>query len=144
MMHAKANDIISVATGLVGVPYRHQGRSQVGLDCAGLIIVVGQMLGVMGPEAAGTKAYPRRPNAPKFTAAMIAAGLVERPYGSQEHGDILRINTVGWPVHLGLYEIDEKGEEWYIHAYLPHKKVTRDPLTREVKRTISSVWRYFE
>ena len=143
-MHDKANDIISIANAFVGIPYMHQGRSRAGLDCAGLIIVAGQMANVMGPEPENTKAYPRRPNASKFAAAMIAAGLVERPYGSQEHGDILRINTGGWPVHLGLYEIDARGQEWYIHAYLPHKKVTRDPLTPGVKRTISSVWRYSE
>ena len=143
-MHDRANDIIYAAKGLVGVPYRHQGRSQVGLDCAGLIIVVGQMVGVMGEEAGATKAYPRRPDAVKFTVAMVAAGLVQRPFGTQEHGDILRINTAGWPVHLGLYEVDENGAEWYIHSYLPHKKVTRDPLTPEVRRIISSVWRYSE
>ena len=143
-MHKKANDIIHTAKGLIGVPYRHQGRSRAGLDCAGVIIVVGQTEGVMGEEAEVTKAYPRRPDAAKFAAAMIEAGLIQRPFGTQEHGDILRINTAGWPVHLGLYEIDENGMEWYIHAYLPHKKVTRDPLTPEVRRAICSVWRYPE
>ena len=91
-----------------------------------------------------TKAYPRRPNAPQFAAAMIKAGLTQRLFGTEEQGDILRINTQGWPVHLGLYEIDDRGVEWYIHSYLPHKKVTRDPLTPEVRRSISSIWRYSE
>lgn len=139
-MHAKADDIIRVANEFVGVPYRHQGRNTMGVDCAGLIIVVGQALDLMKED--GPRGYPRRPDVKRFTAAMIAAGLVVRPYGKHERGDILRINTAGWPVHLGIYDVDARGKEWIIHAYSPHKRVTRDPLTPTVIKAISSVWRY--
>lgn len=138
-MHAKANDIIRVANEFVGVPYRHQGRNKMGLDCAGLIIVVGDRLGFMKED--GPRGYPRRPDTKKFTAAMLDAGLKQRS-DPREHGDILRINTQGWPVHLGIYEKDARGREWLIHAYQPHKRVTRDPLTSAVILSISSVWRY--
>ena len=137
-MHAKANEIVYIANGLVGVPYRHQGRNQMGLDCAGLIIVVGEMLDLMKED--GPRGYPRRPDVKRFTEAMLKAGLVQRS-GPREHGDILRINTAGWPVHLGIYEVDARGREWCIHAYAPHKQVTRDPLSHPMMK-ISSVWRY--
>jgi cell wall-associated NlpC family hydrolase len=137
-MHAKANDIIQAAKELVGVPYKHQGRNRVGLDCAGLVIVVARSLGIIDMD---TTAYSRRPNVQEFTKAMLRAGCRQLPFGEHRHGDILRFNSSGWPVHIGYYEIDEKGAEWYIHAYLPHRKVTRDPLTPKVKATISSVWR---
>ncbi len=139
-MHVKANEIIDVANGLIGVPYRHQGRNQMGLDCAGLIVVVGQMLDLMTDEE--KRNYPRRPDTNAFTEEMLKVGLKQRPYGKHEHGDILRINTVGWPVHLGIYEVDARGKEWVIHAYIPHKQVTRDSLTPAVIMSISSVWRY--
>jgi cell wall-associated NlpC family hydrolase len=139
-MHAKANDIVYVANGLVDVPYRHQGRNSAGLDCAGLIVVVGQMLDLMGAEE--TRNYPRRPDVKKFTEEMLKAGLKQRS-GPREHGDILRINTEGWPVHLGIYEVDARGQEWIIHAYQPHKKVTRDALSLITAHSpLSSIWRY--
>lgn len=140
-MHDKANDIVAVANGLVGVRYRHQGRSQVGLDCAGFIIVVAKLNDISNFD---TTSYSSRPNAEEFTREMIRAGCKQLPYGKHKHGDILRLNTAGWPVHIAIYEIDERGREWYLHAYLPHKKVTRDPLTDIVKDTISSVWRFPE
>lgn len=138
-MHKKANDIVYAATGLVGVPYRHQGRNQAGLDCAGVMIVVSHMLGLTDRD---TTSYSRRPNVKEFTAFMIEVGCKQLPMAQLAHGDILRINTAGWPVHLGVYEIDDRGEEWYIHAFARHKKVTRDPLTADVKRSINSVWRF--
>ncbi len=142
-MHAKANDIIYVANSLVGVPYRHQGRNQNGVDCAGLIVVVGQMLDLMTAEE--KRDYPRRPNVKAFTEEMIKVGLKQRPHNSREHGDILRVSTATWPVHLGIYEVDARGLEWIIHAYQPHKKVTRDPLSIITKHCpISSIWRYSE
>lgn len=138
-MHKRANDIVLIANGLVGVRYRHQGRNEMGLDCAGLIIVVAQLLDLTDKD---TTSYSRRPNVSEFTAFMIETNCTQLPYGEHEHGDILRFNTAGWPVHIAVYEIDERGQEWYIHASILHKKVTRDPLTPKVKDTISSVWRF--
>jgi len=140
-MHAKANRLVNAANDLVGVRYRHQGRSQAGLDCAGLIIVTGQRCDISNFD---TTNYSNRPNAVEFTREMIRAGCTQLPLAKLEHGDLLRLNTEGWPVHIAVYEIDAKGQEWYIHAYLPHKKVSRDPLTPDVKARISSVWRFPE
>lgn len=140
-MHDRGNEIVSIANALVGVRYRHQGRNQNGLDCAGLIIVIAHMLGLTDKD---TTAYSRRPNVPEFTKFMIDTGCTQIRYDALEHGDIVRLNTLGWPVHLGIYEINDRGQEWYIHAYLPHKKVTRNPFTDVVKRDLSSVWRFPE
>jgi cell wall-associated NlpC family hydrolase len=140
-MHDSANDIVYVAKGLVGVRYRKQGRTQAGLDCAGLIIVIAHMLGLTDKD---TTAYSDRPNVKEFTRFMLETGCKQLPYSQLAHGDILRINTGGFPVHLGVYEIDEQGREWYIHAFLPHKKVSRDPVTDAVKNSINSIWRFPE
>lgn len=140
-MHKKANDIVYVAHGLVGVKYRKQGRNQAGLDCAGLIIVIAHLLDITDKD---TTAYSDRPNVEEFTSFMIETGCRQLPYGTHEHGDIIRLNSVGWPVHLGVYEVDAHSREWYIHAFAPHRKVTRNPLTDSVKMNISSVWRFPE
>lgn len=130
-----------VANGLVGVRYRKQGRNSSGLDCAGLVIVIAHLLDITDKD---TTAYSDRPNVEEFTAFMIETGCKQLPMTQLAHGDIVRLNTSGWPVHLGIYEIDDRGQEWYIHAFLPHKKVTRDPFTDVVKRDLSSVWRFPE
>lgn len=140
-MHDKANDIVAIAKGLVGVRYRHQGRNQFGLDCAGLVIMIAHLLDLTDKD---TTAYSRRPNATEFTAFMIEAGCIQLPVAQLAHGDIVRLNTSGWPVHLGVYEIDHRGRGWYTHAFLPYKKVTRAPFTDVVRRNLSSVWRFPE
>jgi hypothetical protein len=91
-----------------------------------------------------TTAYSHRPNVEEFTREMMAAGFRRLKMSELTHGDVLRMSFNGWPVHAAIYEIDDMGREWYIHAYLPHKKVTRDPLTPEKKALISSVWRFPE
>lgn len=140
-MHAKANEIVLAAHTFIDVPYRHQGRSKNGIDCAGLVICTAKLVGISSFD---TSSYSRRPNADEFTKQMIKAGCTQLPVSELAHGDILRIRTSGWPVHLGIYEIDERGDQWYIHAYLPYRKVARDPLTPEVWREVSSVWRFPE
>ena len=140
-MHARANDIVTTAKGLVGVPYREKGRSTSGLDCAGLLIYLAHMYDLTDKD---TVAYSRRPNAKEFTDFMIYAGCTQIRMSDLEHGDILRINTNGWPVHVGIHEVDEYERSWYIHAYLPHRKVSRDPVTPEIWTHVSSVWRFPE
>ena len=140
-MHDRANEIVDTANSLVGVRYRNQGRSRVGLDCAGLVIYVAKLCGISNFD---TTSYSTRPDAHEFTMAMVRAKCTQIPYTKLRHGDMLRLNSEGWPVHIGIYEVDENQREWYIHAYLPHKKVSRDPVTLEVRAKISSTWRFPE
>lgn len=42
--------VIAEARTWLGVPYRHQGRTRLGIDCVGLPIVVGQALGLWPPR----------------------------------------------------------------------------------------------
>ena len=139
LMHDKANEIVSVAKGLIGVRYRHQGRNQSGLDCVGLVILTAHLLGLSDQDMT---AYSRRPNVAEFDACMAKVGFTQIRNEELAHGDLVRLNTLGWPIHACVYEIDDRGQEWYIHAYLPHKQVTRNPFTDLVKRDMSSVWRF--
>jgi hypothetical protein len=141
-MHTKAEEIIAAGTSYVGVRYREQGRNMAGLDCAGVIICAGVDSGAFPPDAIDTipKNYGRRPDVAEFTLSMVNAGCVRLPFGEQEHGDILRVAYGGWPVHVGLYEVDDKDREWIIHAYLPLKLVVRERLSHKIY--VDTVWRY--
>ena len=54
-------DVIAEARQWVGVPFRHQGRSERGIDCVGLPIVVCQNIGLIGPNFEITN-YGRLPS----------------------------------------------------------------------------------
>lgn len=138
-MHDKADLIINNANAFVGTRYRKQGRSENGLDCAGLIIVTAKYSGISNFD---TTRYSDRPNAEEFVKSMRAAKCQRLRRDQLANGDILRLNTEGWPVHIAIFEVDEHGREWYIHAYLPHRKVTRDPMSDDVWSRVEDVWRF--
>jgi cell wall-associated NlpC family hydrolase len=45
-MPVEPNAIIAAARSWLGVPWRHQGRTRQGVDCAGLVVLVGRGLGL--------------------------------------------------------------------------------------------------
>ncbi len=137
-MHEQANKIVLAARAYVGCRYRHQGRDGVtGLDCAGLVIKVGHDAGITSFDSSN---YPRRPNSKVFRETLLRAGCL--PRAKPEHGDILRMASAGWPVHIGVYEVDENGLDWVIHAYLPAKKVIRERFVGNRKKSLREVMRY--
>jgi hypothetical protein len=141
-MHVNHKQIIEIANSYIGIPYRHQGRSKVvGMDCAGLVICVAHDVGI---STFDTSSYSRRPNPTEFTREMIKGGCTEIRFDKRQNGDILRIAEDRWPVHSGILEIDDQGEEWLIHAWLPARKVVKEKLTEKRKNQISTVWRYPE
>ena len=44
-MPADPSAIVAAARTWLGVPWRHQGRTRQGVDCAGLVVLVGRGLG---------------------------------------------------------------------------------------------------
>lgn len=56
-----AESVIRAARGWLGVPYHHQGRVRAGLDCVGLVVVVGRELGIFDPAFDYTN-YGRSPD----------------------------------------------------------------------------------
>ena len=45
-MPADPDAIIAAARAWLGVPWRHQGRTRQGVDCAGLVVLVGREFGL--------------------------------------------------------------------------------------------------
>ena len=44
--------IVAAARSWLGVPWRHQGRARQGIDCAGLVVLVGRGLGLTDYDTA--------------------------------------------------------------------------------------------
>lgn len=54
-------DIVAEARKLIGTPYKHQGRNEIGLDCIGLPLLIFARLDLIG-ERIWREDYSRRPN----------------------------------------------------------------------------------
>ena len=138
-MHSRADDIVRVANELVGMRYRHMGRGKETIDCVGVPLYIGKKLGLMDYD---TKAYTSRPDIHTFNRLMQESPVNRIPMADLSHGDMVQIS---WektlPVHVGIIEVDERGDRWVIHAFLPHKKVTRDPVTPKIERSFVAAWR---
>jgi hypothetical protein len=83
-MPADPNAIIAAARSWLGVPWGHQGRTRQGVDCAGLVVLVGRGLGLADYD---TTAYGRRLEGQGFVQhfrAAIQAG-VKTSTGALQH-----------------------------------------------------------
>jgi len=123
-------DVIAEAERLMGVKWVHQGRSEkFGVDCIGLIGVVGYNLEIVEP--AGVPNYSRRPNK-TFLPLFRATQLIEILPKDALPGDILVFSKMGHPYHCGIKTIfyDEPA---VIHAYAVARKVTVENLATVVQ-----------
>lgn len=110
-------DVVAAARRWVGVPYRHQGRNRLGVDCIGLLLVVGWELGLSDYDVTG---YGRSPNA-GFLRAECDRLL--RPTDSRQPGDILLLRFKRDPQHLAF--VSERG---LIHAWYGAGRVVETAL----------------
>lgn len=140
-MHQRANEIVEEAKKLVGVPFKHQGRDTRGIDCVGLPIYIARVLGI---KAWNSVAYPPRPNMALFEKLIRETGSRKVPLKERAHGDMLRMLSYRYPVHIGIYFVEPNGKEYVIHAHQPSGAVLKTPLNEKEWRKVHSVWRFPE
>jgi len=143
----KRYEIIAEARSWRGVPFRHQGRGRTGIDCAGLVEVVGTALGdakvaMLGPTIRG---YSRLPNEPEVQRLMALALRRKSPIDLRP-GDIIQsVDHAGYRkvCHMGIVT-DLHGGLGLVHAYnrVGYKKVVEHTLDAEWIAKISSVFEY--
>ena len=119
--------IVDAARSYKGVRFRHQGRTRVeGIDCAGLVILVGNEFGVVNFQADN---YSTRTNGNEFCQYFYDAGLKDVPFDDLQPGDVVLTKTRDFPAHCGF--VGEKhGQLSFIHAYKPRRKVTEEYLSQ--------------
>ena len=59
MRERTRGEVLAEARSWLGVPYLHQGRSRLGVDCVGLLIMVARGIGISDYDVSG---YPRVPS----------------------------------------------------------------------------------
>lgn len=113
---ATRQDILGEARALVGVRFRHQGRdARLGLDCVGLVAVIGKRLGLPLQDRAD---YSRQPDG-RLIEHLERGGLlrVERP---PVPGDVLvfEYNARGVPEHVAI-----RTPYGMVHSFAEPRKV---------------------
>ncbi len=124
MSQVTGMDVVCVARGFLGTPFRHQGRVPGrGLDCAGVIVCAARALGLSGYDVAG---YGRLPSGDAMADHLRAAGC--RAIEIPSPGDIYLMRFETNPQHLAL--VTDIG---VLHAYAE--------IGRVVEHRLDAVWR---
>lgn len=133
--------LLDAARACVGTPFVHQGRQRgLGLDCVGLLVAAAQAIEY---PVADLRAYPPTPTPERLLEARLALSLdpVQEPE-EIEPGDVLAFALASrerLACHVG---IADAGGAFFLHAYLPARRVIRSRLDRRWRRRLHSVWRW--
>jgi murein DD-endopeptidase len=104
-----AEIVATVASAMVGVPYRYGGATPAGFDCSGLVWYAHQQAGIAVPRTAADQ----RRKGEKIPARNL------RP------GDLLFFDTSWRSSHVGIYV----GNGEFVHAPSSGKRVSRGSIT---------------
>lgn len=125
--------MIERARSYLGVPYRHQGRSRLGIDCVGLVLVVGAELEVLPADFISNN-YGRLPKDELVEKTSQFCERIEAP----EPGCLVLIK---WPNekrpgHSGII-----AGETIVHAYSTAQRVVEHGYRMQWVRWTDSFWR---
>jgi len=132
-----ADDILLAARSCLETPFRHQGRQiGVGLDCAGLLIVVAQQLGLDPVDVDG---YGRSPAGGLLESALDRQTCLQpvTDISTRQPGDLLLLRFSADPQHLAI----DAGATM-IHAYAKVGKCCEHRLSLQWAARIVRVYRF--
>lgn len=118
--------VVNEARRWDGVRWVHQGRTEHGIDCVGLIVVVCRALGIWDYDVAD---YPRDPDG-TFMAHFFKAGGTRIPILSVQRGDLLLYRGGVFACHVAFVS-ERQGVQTLIHAHASRRKVVEEPLVGE-------------
>jgi len=146
------NRIVQNARKFIGTPFRHSGRSTLGIDCAGLLYMAYSRAGIDLPKGDGKEysvAWWKRTNAKeRLFNGLVAAGFRPLYYNELiDKADIPLFKLFGknYPAHHSGIMINQ---EYFIHARCGYstkdKRVDFDPLYPDYSKRLAWVMRYKE
>lgn len=131
-----AERVVIVARWCLDTPFMHQGRLPgVGLDCAGLVVVT---LNAVGIEVRDYRGYGRVPNEGRLRRAIDGQPCLEPvEIAKAEAGDIVLVRFGREPTHIGILT----GPQQIIHAYEQIGRVVEHRLDEIWQTQIVGAWR---
>lgn len=127
----KREQLVEVARGWIGTPWRHLGRNRQGIDCAGLGVVVLRELGISGYDMT---AYSRIPAPGMLDHIRKVADEV--PLNEARPGDVIVITDAIYPFHVA-FRSERDGLPHIIHAHAQRRKVVEEHFAHEWKKLAS-------
>ena len=119
------DEVIAEARRWLDVPWKHQGRTRGGIDCAGLVILVGKTLGVVDYD---TTNYQRRTHGHDFLN-HFRKNMKEKPVINAIPGDVLLFRDKQFPCHSTIVGLTNDGSALtIIHAHALRRKVIEERL----------------
>jgi cell wall-associated NlpC family hydrolase len=122
MSTATGDDVVREARTWVGVPWRHQGRSDRGVDCVGVPVLVARSLGISDYDMTN---YPRRPDG-SFISYFREHLDPVRPDEARD-GDVLVFAEGRHPCHCGI-RTTRHGRPAVVHAHAGRRAVLEETL----------------
>jgi cell wall-associated NlpC family hydrolase len=143
-MQAKRSDIIASARACKGTPFRHQGRLLgIGLDCAGVLLYVGNRHGQTPQPNFKITGYARYPNELEVRHWLRLLMDPVHDLAARKFGDTVVIADHGHAVHLGILVPVQFGDgAALIHASERAGGVVEHPLNAAWCRQIRAVYRF--
>lgn len=108
--------IVDAALSCRGLPFVHQGRSETGIDCVGLLYLI--LKKVDYPQIHDVEGYKRSPSA-TVIRETFEKNFNEIPVEDAKRGDILLLKIGAKPKHAGVIVSDVAGpdtEPEMVHA----------------------------
>lgn len=131
--------LIANARAMVNVvPFRHQGRSLRGVDCAGMVAL---SLAQMGKPFIDLDAYGREPLNGRLREVLIANLGEPLPKEEMRAGDVAHVRFQGEPRHVALITDYPLGGFAMIHSYSQVQKVVEHRIDAEWYGNIVEVFR---
>lgn len=130
-------DVVKEAWTWRDVPWRHQGRSRMGIDCIGLVIKVAHGLELSSFDTAD---YDRRPDGVNFLLGFQTHMDRVRP-GTERGGDVVVMRDDRLPCHCGIL-VPFRGSTYLVHAAAKRKKVVVEPFIDKLITRRIAVFRY--
>lgn len=132
-----ADAIVAEARTWLGVPWRHQGRSRAGVDCAGLVVLVARTLELADHDST---AYGRRAQGQGFVEHF--RGHMEGIAVTQARpGDVLVFADQAYPCHCGFLT-ERLGRPHLLHAHATRRQVIEEPYAGEWPAKIKFAFRF--
>ncbi len=119
----RRDDVIREARSWLYTPYLHQGRTRIGIDCAGLVIVVGKALGLVDYD---TTNYQRRTHGQSFLH-HFRANMDKVPVADVRPGDVMLFRDAAYACHSSIVG-ELGGALTLIHAHLLRRMVLEERL----------------
>ena len=137
------SELVTAARQYLGVRFRHRGRTEQGLDCAGLVWKAYDDLGVPLPDFRLYGPEPHEDGLVAYTTAALGEPFAVAPVRSEQlaAGDVLVVRFDTEPHHIALVSDYPTGGLAMLHADGHAGKVIEHRLSDKYLERITHVYR---